>query len=147
MNDATTKMMVPRMMVCVMDGCLVKSISCGNGGIKYQYGEATVHFKDVLTGCCKKDDAFNEGGVDSFIRQHQTITTTLPAALHDGLISTSWLPALQPVVTLTLVTAFEATEAMLDAWHRRHNARITRDCATIGRKNGEHDSCSTNEAS
>jgi hypothetical protein len=63
------------------------------------------------------------------------------------LISTSWLLALQPVVTLTLITAFEATDAILGAWHRKLNARITRGCATIGRKNGEHDSWITNEAS
>jgi len=86
------------------------------------------------------------GGVDAFIRQHQTVTTTLPATLHNGLISTPRSPALQPVVTLTPITAFEATDAIQGAWDRTHNAHITRNCTTIGRKNGGHDDCRTNEA-
>jgi hypothetical protein len=56
MNDASTKITVPRMMVFVTDDYLVKSISCGNGGIKQQYGGARVHLEDVLTGCCKEDN-------------------------------------------------------------------------------------------
>jgi len=59
---------------------------------------------------------------------------------HRMLISTTWLPALQPAVFPSFVTAMEATDTAPDAWHRTYVARITRSCTTIGRRNREHDS-------
>jgi hypothetical protein len=71
-----------------------------------------------------KDVIMNVGHVDTFNRNRQPITTTDPEALYDKLISTTRPPALPPVVTTTLITAFEATDTLQDAWDGTHNAQI-----------------------
>jgi hypothetical protein len=55
--------------------------------------------------------------------------------------------ALQPVVTLSKITAIEATDATHDAWDKHTLLMLCEGCTPIGGKQGEHDSRVTDPAS